>query len=117
MRVVIPPKDFEDYEWDEDFKLVMFCLEFTRLYFSQEKVDGWAQEKLEEWGYKDKDEVYGRLWCNFKYFKGHAFDKKFKIVESHTTYPYCKQEISFAEIKPGRVIDTLTKAVEKGITI
>ena len=51
----------------------------------------------------------GLLWHRFKYFKGYAFDKKFKIVESHVVCPYCKQEIDFAEIKPRSVVDMLER--------
>jgi len=107
IKIVIPPKNFTDYEWDDDFKIVMFCLEFTRLYFSHYKINKWAKEELREWGYKDKNEVYDHLWCRFKYFKGHAFDKKFKIVEGHIICPHCKQQIEFAEIKPMTILDII----------
>ena len=98
-QLLVPPKEFFDYEWDEDFKLVMFCLEFTRIYFSGQITEE-DEEELQAWGFKNKEQIYDLLWCRFKYFKGEAFDEKFSIVKSNLHCPNCKKEISFAEIKP-----------------
>jgi len=101
--VLIPPEDFVDYEWDKHFKIVMFCLEITRLIYSG-KVNKWLREKASEWGFTP-EEIYDFLWFNFKYFKGHSFDEKFKIVKSYIRCPYCKRELEFVEIKPIKIIN------------
>lgn len=104
-KVILPPDGFVDYEWDEDFKMVMFCLEFTRNEMSkglpQEPHE--AQEMIEEWGFKNASEIYDLLWGRFKYYKGQAFNKKFKIIEGNIDCPRCKNKIRMVEVKPGSI--------------
>lgn len=97
-KVTIPPEGFQDYEWDEDFKLVMFALEIAREMASGE--NGYIDHEAKLWGFKDRNEIYDLLWNRFKYFKGKAFDDKFKIVQSEIHCSHCGNKITFAEIKP-----------------
>jgi len=105
-KIVIPPEGFIDYEWDDDFKLMMFCLDFTRNEMSRglPSEPHEAQEQIEEWGYKSASDIYDALWGRFKYFKGSAFDKKFKIVESNVDCPRCKNQIRMVEVKPIKIV-------------
>lgn len=111
MQMVVPPKKFIDYEWDEDFKLMMFCLEFTRV-----SMGGEHDDIVKEWGYEDSQEVYDRLWCGYKYYKGDAFDKKFSVFKSHITCSRCKNDIQMAEIKPISLRDKYLGSEWKKVT-
>ena len=98
-KTIEPPLGFTNYDFNKNFKLMMFCLEFTRNEMSGEPNE-YAKKLCQEWGYKNPREVYDLLWGGFKYYKGESFNKEFKIIESKINCNYCKMSNKFAEIKP-----------------
>lgn len=87
------------YDFDDDFKLMMFVLEYTRLFLKE------SDDKLaKEWGYKDHEEIYNLLWTRFKYYKGECFNKQFSMVKSEVDCPRCHSKVFMAEPWPTKLL-------------